>query len=150
MVEFCKLIWCALFGLFRSRLSLEAEIVVLRHQLNVLRRKSPKRLTFNNLDRLIFAGLYGIAPNVLSALAIVRPETVIRWHRAGLRSYRRWKSKSLGGCPKLSADIRQLIRDINLANPLWGAPRIGELLKLGFEVAQSTVANGMDRPCSRP
>jgi hypothetical protein len=146
MVELCKLIWCALFGFFRLRLSLEAEIVVLRHQLNVLRRKSPKRPTFNNVDRLIFAGLYGIAPNVLSALAIVRPETVIRWHRAGLRSYWRWKSKSLGGRPKMSADIRQLIRDINLANPLWGAPRIhGELLKLGIDIGQRTVAKYMAR-----
>jgi hypothetical protein len=151
MVDLCKLIWCALFGPFRSRASLEAEILVLRHQLNVLRRKSSKRPTFNNLDRLIFAGLYGMAPNVLSALAIVKPESVIRWHRKGFRLYWRWKSKSLGGRPELSADIRQLIRDISLADPLWGAPRIhGELLKLGIDVGQTTVANGMDRPCSRP
>jgi hypothetical protein len=124
----------------------EAEILVLRHQVNVLRRKSPKRLTFSKADRLIFAGLYGLAPNVLSGLAIVTPETVIRWHRAGLRSYWRWKSKSLGGRPKLSADIRKLIRDISLANPLWGAPRIhGELLKLGIDVGQTTVGKYMAR-----
>ena len=87
-----------------------------------------------------------MAPNVLSALAIVRPETVIRWHRAGFRRYWRWTSKSLGGRPKLSADIRQLIRDISLANPLWGAPRIhGELLKLGIDVGQTTVAKYMAR-----
>ena len=79
MHELCRLIWCGLIGFFRSRTSLEAEILVLRHQLNVLRRKSPKRPTFGNIDRLIFAGLYGLAPNVLTALAIVRPETVIRW-----------------------------------------------------------------------
>jgi hypothetical protein len=84
MREICRLIWCALIGFFRSRASLE-EILVLRHQLNVLRRKSPNRPTFGSIDRLIFAGLYGLAPNVLSALAIVRPETVIRWHRAGFR-----------------------------------------------------------------
>jgi hypothetical protein len=82
MNELCRLIWCGLIGLFRSRTSLEAEILVLRHQLNVLRRKSVKRPTFGSIDRLIFAGLYGLAPNLLSALAIVRPETVIRWHRA--------------------------------------------------------------------
>jgi hypothetical protein len=113
MVEFCKLIRCALIGLFRSRASLEAEILVLRHQLNVLRRKSPKRPTFNNLDRAIFAGLYRLAPNVLSALAIVRPETR---HPKGFRLYWRFKSRSVGGRPKLSADIRKLIGDISLAN----------------------------------
>jgi hypothetical protein len=146
MVEPCKLIWCALVGRFRSRVSLEAEILVLRHQLNVLRRKSPKRPTFNNFDRLVFAGLYGMAPNVLSALPIVKPELVIRWHRQGFRLYWRWKSKSLGGRPKLSADIRQLIRDISHANPLWGAPRIhGELLKLGIDIGQTTVAKYMAR-----
>jgi hypothetical protein len=132
MCDLCRLIWCGLIGVFRSRASLEAEILVLRHQLNVLRRKSSERPTFGNIDRLILAGLYGLAPNVLSALAIVRPETVIRWHRAGFRLYWRWKSKSLGGRPKLPVDIRMLIHDISLANPLWGAPRIhGELLKLG-------------------
>jgi hypothetical protein len=76
----------ALLGAFRSRASLEAENMILRHQLNVLRRKSPKRPTFGMLDRRIFAGLYRLAPKVLSALAIVKPETVIKWHRAGFRS----------------------------------------------------------------
>ena len=141
MNELCRLIWCALIGFFRSRASLEAEILVLRHQLNVLRRKSPKRPTFGNIDRLIFARLYGLAPNVLSALTIVRPQTVIRWHRAGFRLYWRWKSKSPGGRPKLPVDIRTLIRDISLANPLWGAPRIhGELLKLGIIIGETAVA----------
>ncbi len=78
MCNFCRLIWCALVGLFQSRASLEAENLVLRHQLNVLRRKSPKGLSFSNIDRLFFAGLYGLAPGVLSALTIVTPETVIR------------------------------------------------------------------------
>ena len=146
MLEFCRLIWCGLIGFFRSRASLEVEILVLRHQLNVLRRKSPKRPTFCRIDRLMFAGLYRLAPNVLSALAIIRPETVIRWHRAGFRSYWRWKSKSLGGRPKLSADTRKLIREISLANPLWGAPRIhGEVLKLGIDIGQTTVAKYMAR-----
>ena len=146
MVELCRLIWCALIGLFRSRASLEAEILVLRHQLNILRRKSPQRPTFSNIDRLVFARLYGLAPNVLSALAIVKPETVVRWHRRGFCLYWRWKSKSLSGRPKLSPDIRQLIREISLANPLWGASRIhGELLKLGIDVGQTTVAKYMAR-----
>ena len=104
MNELCRLIWCGLIGFFRSRGSLEAEILVLRHQLNILRRKSPQRPTFRSIDRLIFAGPYGLAPNALSALAIVRPETVIRWHGAGFRWYWRWKSKSPGGRPKLPVD----------------------------------------------
>jgi hypothetical protein len=82
MSDLCRLIWCALIGLFRSRAALEAEIVVLRHQLNVLRRKSPKRLAFGNIDRLVFAGLYRVAPGALDALKILKPQTVIRWHRA--------------------------------------------------------------------
>jgi hypothetical protein len=151
MRNFGRMIWYALVGRFRSRASLEAENLALRHQLNILRRKSPKRLTFGRLDRLVFAGLYGLAPGVLNALAIVRPETVIRWHRVGFRSYWRWKSRSRGGRPKVPLDVRQHIRDISVANPLWGAPRIhGELLKLGINVGQTSVANGMDRPCSCP
>ena len=123
MRDMLKLIWWVVIGLFRSRASLEAEIVALRHQLNVLRRKSTKRLAFSNFDRLIFAGLYRIAPNVLNALVIVKPETVIGWHRAGFRLFWRWKSRSRSGRPKVPLEIRQLIRDMSLANPLWGAPR---------------------------
>jgi hypothetical protein len=100
MREVLKLIWWGLIGLFRSRASLEAEIVVLRHQVNVLRRRSPKRLALSNVDRLIFAGLYGVAPRILSALAIVEPQTVVRRHRAGFRLFWRWKSQSHGGRPK--------------------------------------------------
>ena len=146
MIELCKLIWCGLVGLFRSRASLEIEILALRHQLNILRRKSPKRPTFSSIDRVVFAGLYGLAPGVLSALAIVRPETVVRWHRAGFRLYWRWRSLPHGGRPKVPVDVRLLIRDISIANPLWGAPRIhGELLKLGIDVGQTTVAKYMAR-----
>src|SRR3979409_1750231 len=95
MPEVCSLIWLALVGAFRSRDSLEAENTILLHQLNVLRRQSPKRPTFGMLDRLIFAGLYRLAPKVLGALAIVKPETVIKWHRAGFRSY--WRGEAQGG-----------------------------------------------------
>jgi hypothetical protein len=146
MRDVCSLIWLALIGLFRSRASLQAEILTLRHQLNVLRRKSPQRLTFTSIDRLVFAGLYRLAPGVLDALKIVRPETVIRWHRAGFRAYWRWKSRPRSGRPKTRLEIRQLIREISLANPLWGAPRIhGELLKLGIDVGQTAVAKYMAR-----
>ena len=144
MREVCSLIWLALVGAFRSRASLEAENTILRDQLNVLRRQSPKRPTFGMLDRLIFAGLYRLAPKVLSALAIVKPETVIKWHRAGFRSYWRWKSRRCGGRPTVAPEIRKLIREISIANPLWGAPRIhGELLKLGIDIGQTSVAKYM-------
>jgi transposase InsO family protein len=146
MREVCSLIWWALVGAFRSRVSLEAENTILRHQLNVLRRKSPKRPTFGMLDRLIFAGLYRLAPKVLGALAIVKPETVIKWHRTGFRSYWRWKSRRRGGRPSVAPEIRKLIREMSIANPLWGAPRIhGELLKLGIDIGQTSVAKYMAR-----
>jgi hypothetical protein len=96
------------------------------------------------LNRLIFAGLYRLAPKLLGALAIVKPETVIKWHRAEFRSYWRWKSRRRGGRPTVAPEIRKLIREMSIANSLLGAPRIhGELLKLGFSVAQSTVAKYM-------
>src|SRR5713101_8080184 len=120
MRDVCSLIWLALIGLFRSRASLQAESLTLRHQLNVLRRESPQRLTFTSIDRLVFAGLYRLAPGVLDALKIVRAETVIRWHRAGFRAYLRWKSRPRSGRPNTPLEIRQLIREISLANPLWG------------------------------
>ena len=93
MIDLSKQTRCAFARLFRSRAALEAELLVLRHQLNVLRRKSPGRLAFSNLDRLVFAGMYALAPNILDALKIVKPETVLRWHRAGFRAYWRWKPR---------------------------------------------------------
>ena len=146
MGDLLKLIWCFAIGLVRSRASLETEILTLRHQLNVLRRKAPKRLVFSKIDRLVFASLYRLAPGILSALLIVKPETVIRWHRTGFRLFWRWKSRSRGGRPKVPLEIRQLIRNMSLANPIWGAPRIhGELLKLGINVGQTSVAKYMAR-----
>src|SRR5260370_22958534 len=127
-----RLIWSGLTGVFRPGGALEAENLILRHQLNVLRGKSPKRLAFGNVDRVVFAGLYRVAPGVLDALKILKPHTVIRWHRAGFRTYWRWKSRPRGVRPKTPADIRRLIRDMGTANPRLGAPPIhGELLKLG-------------------
>ena len=91
MIDFLMLLACVLTRLFRSRARLEAEILVLRHQLNILQRKSTKRAAFKSIDRLVFAGLYRLVPGVLDALKILKPETVIRWHRAGFRAYWRWK-----------------------------------------------------------
>jgi hypothetical protein len=105
---------------------------VLRQQIIVLRRGRVGRLPFSAGDRLVLRWVCGWFPKTCGALAIIRPETVMRWHRTGLRSYWRWKSRCRPGRPALSDEIRRLIRDISIANPLWGAPRIhGELLKLG-------------------
>jgi transposase InsO family protein len=146
MVEACGLVWSVLVLSFRSRATLEAEILILRHQLNIQRRHLPKRLTFSAMDRLIFAGLYRLVPSILNALTIVKPETVVRWHRAGFRSYWCWKSRPRGGRPIVPPEIRRLIREMSIANPLWGAPRIhGELLKLGIEIGQTSVAKYMAR-----
>src|SRR5207244_8101444 len=151
MSDLCRLIWCALIGLFRPRAALEAENLVLRHQLNVLRRKSPKRVALSSIDRLLLVGLYRLAPGVLDALKIIRPETLLRWHRAGFRRYWRWKSRPRGGRPQIDTELRALIWRMSMENPLWGAPRIhGELLKLGFEVAQSSVAKYMAKRRAPP
>src|SRR5215470_15956789 len=144
MMNTFELILRALIGLLRSRVALQAEVLVLRHQLNILRRKSPRRLVLTNIDRLVFVGLYRLVPKVMDGLAIIRPETLVRWHRAGFRTFWRWKSRRGSGRPKVSVEIRKLIREMSVANPLWGAPRIhGELLKLGIDVGQTSVAKYM-------
>jgi transposase InsO family protein len=135
----------------RSRARLEAEILVLRQQVIVLRRKSGARMLLRNFDRLIFVWMYRLFPSILNAITVVKPETVIRWHRRGFRAYWRWKSRRRGGRPRIDRDIRDLIRRMNRENPLWGAPRIhSELLMLGIEVAESTVARYMTGPQGPP
>src|SRR5450759_2604917 len=146
MTDLLKVIFGVLASLFKSRAKLEAEILILRQQINVLRRRAPKRPHLNNTDRFLFVWLYHWFPSVLGAIAIVRPETIIRWHRTGFRAYWRCRSRKRVGRPKVSAELRTLIGEMSRANSLWGAPHIhGELLKLGFEVAQSTVARYMCR-----
>ena len=129
---------------FKSKSRLEAENAVLRHQLIVLRRKVQGRVRLTNNDRWFLIQVYRWVPSISQVLTIIRPETLVRWHRAGFRYYWRWKSRLRGGRPQIETDLRALIRQISIKNPLWGAPRIhGELLKLGFEVAQSSVAKYM-------
>jgi transposase InsO family protein len=131
---------------FKSKTRLEAENAVLRHQLIVLRRKMPGRVRLMNSDRWFLIQLYRWFPSILNVLTIVHPETLVRWHQAGFRCYWRWKSRARGGRPQIETDLRKLIRQMSIENPLWGAPRIhGELLKLGFDVAQSSVAKYMVR-----
>src|SRR2546423_8856826 len=123
MVDVFILLWSALISLFRSRARLEAEILVLRQQINVLRRNSPKRFVFGTFDRLVLVGLYRLVPGIVDALAIVRPETVVRWHRAGFRSFWRWNSRRRGGRPSTPREIRTLLKDKRLAKLLLGLPR---------------------------
>jgi transposase InsO family protein len=123
----------------------------LRHQVNVLRRPVGRRPRLTAWDRLVFVALYRLCPQVLDAVAIINPDTVIRWHRRGFKAFWCWKSRSRGGRPAIPKEIRDLIREMCQANWLWGAPRIrGELLKLGIEVAESTVAKYMVKRPRRP
>src|SRR5260370_23815105 len=136
---------------FKSKCRLEAENAALRHQLIVLQRRVRGRVQLTNRDRLFLVLLYRWFPSVLRAITIIRPETLARWHRAGFRHYSRWKSRSFGGRLQIDSDLRALIRRMSVDNPLWGAPRIhGELLNLGFEVAQSSVAKYMVKRCGPP
>src|ERR1700737_2829060 len=128
---------------FKSKIRLEAENATLRHQLVVLRRKLKGRARLTN-DDWFFVQLYRWVPSVFPVLMIIRPEMLVRWHRAGFSRYWRWKSRRRGGRPPIEAELRALIRQMSTENLLWGAPRIhGELLKLGFELAQSSVARYM-------
>src|SRR5437879_9129825 len=140
---FCFVL-AALASPFKSKLRLEAENAVLRHQLIVVRRRLHGRVRLTNNDRWFLIQLYRWFPSILQVLTIIRPETLVRWHRAGFRCYWRWKSRPLGGRPQIETKLRVLIRRMSMENPLWGAPRIhGELLKLGIDAGQTTVAKYM-------
>jgi transposase InsO family protein len=132
---------------FQTRAALQVEVLALRHQINVLRRSHGGHVRVNRADRLLWVWLSRLWSGWRSFLVIVKPETVISWHRKGFRLYWTWKySQGLPGRPQVSQEVRDLIRKMSLANPLWGAPRIhGELLKLGIEVTQATVAKYMAR-----
>jgi transposase InsO family protein len=130
----------------RSRAELQLELFALRHQLQVLNRSRRRRLRLVTADRWLWAWLSRSWPAWRTALIIVKPETVIAWHRQGFRLFWTWKSRRRIGRPTVPADVRALIRTMSDANPLWGAPRIhGELLKLGIDVSQATVAKYMVR-----
>ena len=132
---------------FQTRTALQAEILALRHQLLVLQRSCRgNRLPLSRADRFLWVWLARFWSGWRSALVIVKPETVIAWHRKGCRLYWKWKSRHPEGRPSLSLEVIDLIHRMSLANPGWGAPRIhGELLKLGFELSQATVAKYMIR-----
>ncbi len=144
MLDWLKILVILIWSSARPRTALLAENAALRQQVIILRRRAPKQLALCPTDRLLLAVLWRLIPEITKAMHIVRPETVIRWHRMGFKALWRWKSRPRGGRPKISKEIRTLIREISLANSLWGAPRIhGELKMLGIDVAQSTVAKYM-------
>jgi putative transposase len=131
----------------RSRAELQLEVLALRHQLQVLQRTRPRRVRLAKTDRWLWVVLSRIWTGWRTAIVIVKPETVIAWHRQGFRLWWAWKSRRHMGRPTVPAEVRTLIRTMSQANPRWGAPRIhGELLKLGLDVCETTVAKYMERP----
>ena len=144
MLRLLTRIVLALRWLLEVPASREAEILVLRQQLLVLSSRAPKRIRLRKIDRLILVWLCRLFPTLLDAMVVIKPETVLRWHRQGFRYYWRWKSWRRGGRPRIEREIRALIRRMSRENPTWGAPRIhGELLMLGIEVSESTVGRYM-------
>jgi len=138
-------------GVVRSRAALHLEILALRHQRQVLQRSRPRRLRLAKADRWLWAWLSAAWSGWRTALVIVKPETVIAWHRLGVRLFWTWKSRRRNGRPPVAANVRNIIRTMSKDNPLWGAARIhGELLKLGIDVSQATVATYMTRPPTPP
>ena len=144
-------LWSALRAALRTRADLALENLALRQQLALLRRRS-KRPRFGRLDRAFWVWLSNRWSGWRQALHLVRPETVIRWHRQGFRAFWTWKSpRGRVGRPRVGSEIAELVRTMALANPLWGAPRIhGELLKLGFDISQQSVARLMPRRPKSP
>jgi len=144
MIALVCFVLAVLASPFKSKSRLEAENAALRQQLIVLRRKVRGRAQLTNSDRWFFVQFYRWFPSILQVFTVICPETLVRWHRVGFRRYWRWKSRRRGGRPQIETELRALIRQMSTENLLWGAPRIhGELLKLGFSVAQSSVAKYM-------
>jgi putative transposase len=150
MVRWLGILVRALRSTLRTQRELALENLALRQQVAVLKARQP-RPQLTATDRLFWGVLSRLWRNWRSSLLVVRPETVVRWHRQGFRYYWAWKSRRCRGRPIISSDLRELIRRMSHANPLWGAPRIhGELLKLGLTVSQATVSKYMVRPRRPP
>ena len=132
--------------IFKSRRRVEAENLFLRHQLNIALRQAPPRRRLRGSDRALLVWMTRLWPSLIGTAQVVQPETILRWHRAGFITFWRWKSRKRAGRPKIDRGLRDLIRRMSKENPQWGASRIhGELLMLGFAVAQSTVSKYMVR-----
>src|SRR6516162_8974999 len=145
MLAILQLLGTFVANLFKSRRRLEAENLFLRHQLNIAIRRAPHRLQLRGSDRALLVWMTWLWPGLLGLSRVIQPGTILRWHRAGFRAYWRWKSRGRPGRPRVSRELRELIQRMSKENPLWGTPRIhGELLKLGFEIAESTVSKYID------
>ena len=145
MLEFLFSVLAALRVFVCSRSDTALEVLALRQQVAVLKRQRT-RPTLTRLDRFFWTTLRHLWPRWSDELLIVKPETVVRWHRAGFRLYWRWRSRQRGGRPRISEEIRIVIRRLAAENAAWGAPRIhGELLKLGFDVSERSVARYLRR-----
>src|SRR5204862_1602592 len=128
--------------LFKSRRRLEIENLFLRHQLNIILRRPPQRLRLRGSDRALMVWMTRLWPSLLALARVVQPTTILRWHR--VQDLLALEIPKSAGRPRIEHELRDLIRRMSKENPLWGAPRIhGELLKLGFEVAESTVSKYM-------
>ena len=137
MFAIVRLLAVLIANLFKSRRRLEAEILFLRYQLNIALRQRPTRLPLRSSDRALLVWMIRLWPSLLDMVQVVEPPTILRWHRAGFKTYWRWKSRKRAGRPRIDRELRNLIRRMSRENPLWGAHRIhGELLKLGFELAE--------------
>jgi transposase InsO family protein len=146
MLAILHLLWAFVANLFKSPRRLEVENLFLRHQLNIAPRRAPHRLWLRGSDRALLVWMTRLWPSLLGLSRVVQPDTILRWHRAGFRAYWRWKSRAHPGRPPVSRELRDLIHRMRRKNLLWGAARIhGELLKLGFEIAKSTVSKDMIR-----
>jgi putative transposase len=140
-------LFVAFRSLIRSRLELQLENLALRHQIGVLQRSARKPLRLRSKDRFFWVYLSRIWRDWRSTLVLVRPETVLAWHRKGFRLFWTWKVRSgQPGRPVVSREVRDLIRKMCRENPTWGAPRIhGELLKLGIVIGETSVSKYMVR-----
>ena len=144
MLNLLRSLLLAALAFLRTRHQLAVEILALRHQLGVLRR-SVKRPRLTSVDRGLWVLLSRRWSSWSDALIIVKPATVVRWHRAGFRRYWTWRSRPKGGRPAIAPEVRKLIKQMANAN-LWGAPRIhGELLKLGIQISEATVSKYLPR-----
>jgi putative transposase len=142
----CILTIVAVIGVFfRSRTDIAFEIIALRQQVAILKRKQP-RPTIHLRDRFFWTTLRHLWPRWSDVLLVVKPATVVAWHRAGFRLYWRWRSRPRGGRPRVTEEMRELIKRMATENPAWGAPRIhGEIQKLGFVISERTVARYLRR-----
>ena len=139
MLDLISAFLVAIRVFFRRRVDTSLEVLALRQQVAVLKRKR-SRPVLTRLDRFFWTTLRQLWPRWSEVLAIVKPETVVGWHRAGFRLYRRGRSRPRGGRAQISAEIRSLIQRMAIENAGWGAPRIhGELRKLGLEVSDGAV-----------